>query len=83
MVPFGSFLGNFKGFKAILTPLHCSDHPEKKILTHRAIKWHSKQLLQNTLFDSGNPYPPNGYLEDPKWPPFAQKWPKFSETQIS
>ena len=82
----GSNLGYFYGFraiKAILTPLHCSDHSKIEILAQRAVKWHLKQLLQNTLFDTSTPYLPNRYLKHPKWPPRGQKLPKFLETSES
>ena len=83
MVLRGSNFGHFYGFMAILTPLHCSDHSKIEILAQRAVKWHFKQLLQNTLFDSSNPYLPNRYLKNPKWPQRGQKWPKFFETSES
>ena len=54
MVLRGSNFGHFYGFMAILTPLHCSDHSKIEILAQRAVKWHFKQLLLNTIFASAS-----------------------------
>ena len=51
------------------------DHSEIKILALWTIK-----LRYEQLFDLSTGNPSNWYLENSKWPPRVQKWPKFSET---